>query len=102
MDKTFNWITPFVSLLAGGLAGMASWASAYPLDLWKSNVQRALTFPSTPGHLSFRRFITNRYRELGVGGEAPPRCQRRRVELTLPRLQASSQAWVRRCCALCQ
>ena len=61
-------MTPFVSVAAGGVAGMASWASAYPFDLWKSNVQRALTFPATPGHLSFRYFIATRYRDLGFRG----------------------------------
>jgi len=68
VDETFSWMTPFISLAAGGLAGMASWASAYPFDLWKSNVQRALAFPTTPGHLSFRYFITTRYSELGIKG----------------------------------
>lgn len=68
VDKEFSWVTPFVSVAAGGAAGMASWASAYPFDLWKSNVQRALTFPATPGHLSFRYFIATRYRDLGFRG----------------------------------
>lgn len=68
VDKTFSWVTPLVSVAAGGVAGMASWASAYPVDLWKSNVQRALDFPAAPGHLCFRHFIATRYRDLGVRG----------------------------------
>jgi len=68
VDKTFSWVTPFVSLAAGGTAGMVSWTSGYPFDLWKSNVQRALTFPATADHLSFRTFITNRYHQLGLRG----------------------------------
>jgi solute carrier family 25 carnitine/acylcarnitine transporter 20/29 len=68
VDKAFSWVTPCISVAAGGAAGMVSWASAYPFDLWKSNVQRALAFPTTPGHVSFRSFIATRYRDLGVSG----------------------------------
>jgi hypothetical protein len=81
VDKTFSWVTPFVSVAAGGVAGMASWASAYPFDLWKSNVQRALDFPTTPGHLSFRYFIATRYRDLGIRGTSHTPATRMRASL---------------------
>lgn len=65
-DGSFNMLTPLISLMAGGIAGIVCWIAIYPFDMWKSNVQRAKEFPVSPAHRSFITFMKERWQNMGI------------------------------------
>lgn len=61
--------SPFTSLGAGALAGLAGWALCYPLDVWKSNTQDFMGKGGTSApRPTFATFFKDRYQKLGLRG----------------------------------
>ena len=55
------------TIIGGGLAGMATWASHYPLDLVASRMEAAVTLGKDK-HMSMRSHIHEIYAQLGIFG----------------------------------
>lgn len=57
----------FVTLISGGLAGSASWAVVYPMDLIKSNIQISTANDGKPTSiLGMARYLWSRHRSIGA------------------------------------
>jgi len=68
-DSKITAYTPFISAISGGIGGVFMWACCYPIDLFKTHVQKSKTFPVTEKKdKSFYHFMKYRYEAMGVKG----------------------------------
>jgi solute carrier family 25 carnitine/acylcarnitine transporter 20/29 len=74
LKKTFKETTGserelLAILLSGGLSGMISWFTTFPLDSLKSNIQgQPLENLRTPQRASALKLVVNRFKQVGIKG----------------------------------